>query len=203
MFCTKCGKQLKGNEKFCSKCGARVNINVTEEETYQENLTAKNLSNPFAENEMLAKLNNNIVFKELVYPSGRRSRTKYIVIFLVAFFIFYMAGTLISWRGSEIRNTIASVVRCLMIIICFVNLCKRLHDFDRTAAWALPIFAFSYIFYYFLPPYIYHDMIFAYSHEMKFYKTLIHICLLLTVLPHVIIYFIKGTAGINQYGREE
>ena len=32
MFCTKCGNQLKENQKFCSKCGNRVgNQNIANE----------------------------------------------------------------------------------------------------------------------------------------------------------------------------
>ena len=205
MFCTKCGNQLRGNEKFCSKCGATVDNQhfVKETNTRYNKVANENSKEPFAENEILATLNKNIFFKELLNPSGRRNRKKYIIVFIVIFFIFYMAGTMMSYRAPAIRNTIASIVRWLMIIICFVNLCKRLHDSDHTAGWAFPILGFSYLFYYIMLPHIYYDMFFAYSRERKFLQNMAYVCMVLTVLPHVLIYFVKGTKGANQYGGED
>ena len=156
---------------------------------------------PLTESEILAKLNNNIIFKELFNPSGRRNRKKYILFFLVTFFIFYMADTLISYRASEIRNTVASIVRCLMIYICFVNVSKRLHDFEHTAGWAIPVFAFSYVFYYLAPPIVMRDLYLTL--DVKFVTNMLRVCLIFTALPHVLLYFVKGTKGPNQYGGEE
>lgn len=203
MFCTKCGNKLKDNQKFCSKCGVSVNNSSFSNANNRNTINvpdAKN-SNPFTENETLAMLNNNIIFKELFNPSGRRNRKKYIIVFIVVFFIFYMAGTMMSYRAPAIRNTIASIVRCLMLYFCFVNLSKRLHDFNHTAGWAIPVFAFSYVFYYLAPPFVMRDLYLTL--DVKFVTNMLRVCLVLTALPHVLLYFIKGTKGANQYGGED
>lgn len=204
MFCTKCGNQLKENQKFCSKCGNRVSNQNFVKETMGEstNSSSEGSNNLFDGYEELLKSKNNNIFTELFHPSGRRNRSKYIIFLILAFFAFYLVEWKIDPRTtSEFLKILKMVLRLLLVYIIFVNLSKRFHDFNQATWLAVPVLIFSYVFFYVVPPILIREMVMTF--EIGFYTVLLRACLILTVLPHVLVSFIKGTDGGNQYGYKE
>lgn len=204
MFCTKCGNKLKDDQKFCSKCGNRVSNQNFVKETIGESEYSSSQGNNdlFDGYEELLKLKNNNIFTELFKPSGRRNRAKYFIFLVITFFAYYMVEWKIDPRpSSEFLKFLKTVIRLLLAYISFVNLSKRFHDFNQATWWAIPLLLFSYVFFYVIPPILIREMVMTF--DISFYTVLLRACLVLTVLPHVLVFFIKGTEGANQYGYKE
>ena len=206
MFCTKCGNKLKENQKFCSKCGNKVgNQNYSQ----QTDITNKSTfmgetNNLLAGRETFLKVKNNNVFTEMLNPSGRRNRTKYLICFAVLFFLYYMIDSKTGGKNaSEFVKAVGAVAEALLLYICFVNLSKRVHDFNKAAFWAIPVFAISYVFYYLAPPFIIRDYLMSFSTDRNYLTIMLRLCLVLTALPHILVSLIKGTEGVNKYGSSE
>ncbi len=204
MFCTKCGNKLEENQKFCSKCGNRVSNQIYVKETIGEsaNSSSEGSNNLFDGYEELLKSKNNNIFTKLFYPSGRRKRSNYIFFLIMTFLAFYLVEWKIDPRTtSELLKILKIVLRLLLAYIIFVNLSKRFHDFNQATWLAIPVLIFSYVFFYVVPPILIREMVMTF--DIGFYTVLLRICLVLTVLPHVLVSFIKGTEGGNQYGYKE
>ena len=94
--------------------------------------------------------------------------------------------------GFEVAETVIAMVQLCILYLWFVILSKRLKEINCSEWYAMPIMLLTFVVYSFYPWYVVRVFLPSFAPYKDYVPIMLHLTLILTALPHIMLGFIKS-----------